>query len=135
MNKYVSFALILFAVLTGCKKECGYSNSCFNSGTWDNVNCKCNCPANYSGDNCEDYTPPCSNKGDVTIYSGKSDPYEVRINGIYRGNVGAYGQAKYSVTSGSMSIEVTQASGYIFYPSVYTGSGYVAPCGAYTWSF
>lgn len=135
MKLTTAILAMLIIMVSGCKKECEI-RSCGVGGLFDNTNCKCKCFQNYSGENCETYTPPCNDRGTVVVYSGKSDPYQVKINGSYQGNVGAYGSATFNgIKSGFVTIEVTQASGYIFYPSVYSGSGSLYSCGTLNWSF
>lgn len=136
MKKLLYLSIAIISLCSSCKKSCVIEEACLNFGTWNNTTCICNCPANYTGNNCETYSPPCSGKGTVIIFSSKSDPYEVEIDYSYKGNVGAYGTATFNnITSGSVYVKVTQASGYIFYPSVYSGTSSLSNCGTLNWSF
>lgn len=88
-----------------------------------------NAPGNSSGSS--------STAGTIYFNNTQSDPYTIYLDGtnmgILQGGKTIYG---YTVTSGiSHAIKVIQYSGYVFSPSVYTGTATVNPGGSVTWEF
>lgn len=142
MKKYLIAAFALSVMLSACKKEdnCPTNKiTCLNGGAYNSNSCECDCANGFTGIDCS--VPPaqaCATQhyGEIAIYSSKNDPYEVRVNGSYKGNISANG-SKFltNFPSGSVNIQVTQASGYVFYPSVYSTNGTVYDCYQLNWSF
>lgn len=113
----LSLVMASFIMIAGCKKE--------NSG-----------PNNGSGSNGTNNPPPVTT-GTIYFKNTQSDPYKIYVDGYYKLTVSA-GQTSsgYTVDSGvTYNIKAEQASGYIFYPTVYTGTAYTNPGGSVTWEF
>ena len=60
--------------------------------------------------------------GTLTIKSYESDPYSVRINNVSYGSISSYGTKSIELPIGYYSAEITQLSGYAFFPTVYSSS-------------
>ncbi len=131
MKKILPLSLLFFA-LSACQKEECFQESCFNGGIWNSGYCKCECMPYYSGKNCEEYNPPCktSNYGTLYISNSHSSPYRVYRDGSYYAYV--YGNGSFTDNQSSASCSswrFEQASGYVFYPTVYTDYECVSQCG------
>ena len=115
-NKILFIALASFTFFAACKKDNVQPNNGNGSGTT---------------------TPPPVTTGTIYFENTQSDPYKIFVDGYYKMTVSA-GQTSsgYSVQSGvTYNIKAEQASGYVFYPTVYTGTAYTNPGGSVTWSF
>lgn len=85
-----------------------------------------------------DNRPLCekNNQGEMTLFSGKSNPYKVYVGGDYKGTVAAYGSfALKNVASDCYSVRIEQASGFIVYPTVYNANICVLQCKNTEYSF
>lgn len=83
----------------------------------------------------EDTRPDCekNNWGSLKVDSYLADPYDVSIDGAYKGQVAGYGDVTYDhISSGTHATKYTQASGYILYPTVYTLSVNITQCATFT---
>jgi hypothetical protein len=86
----------------------------------------------YSGKNCEDYNPPCKtgNYGILYISNTNSKPYNVYRDGSYVTYISSGSSfTNNSATAGCSNWRFEQASGYVFYPTVYTDYKCVEQCG------
>jgi len=76
--------------------------------------------------------PQCvqDNFGFVKIYNSHDSNYEIKINGVYKGDVSGYGTSSpFQYPAGtSINVTITQIDGYLVYPSVFTGSGSITQC-------
>lgn len=119
MKKIIISILLAVTVIAGCKKD----NSGPNNGSG-------------SGSNGTNNPPPVTT-GTIYFKNTQSDPYKIFVDGYYKMTVSA-GQTSsgHTVDSGvTYNIKAEQASGYIFYPTVYTGTAYTNPGGYVTWEF
>lgn len=79
--------------------------------------------------------PDCevNNWGYLTVDSYFDDPYDVYIDGAYKGTVSAFGVVTYgNISSGTHATEYRQASGFLFTPDVYTLSINISDCNTET---
>ena len=60
--------------------------------------------------------------GFARFNSYEGDPYSIKINNVSYGSISSYGIRNIELTNGYYSEELTQSSGYIFSPTVYTFS-------------
>jgi hypothetical protein len=60
--------------------------------------------------------------GFARFNSYEGDPYLIRINNVSYGSISSYGIKTIELANGYYSAELTQSSGYIFSPTVYTFS-------------
>lgn len=128
-------AIASFVILTfsGCKKDCDF---CYNQGYCNNGVCVC--PNGFSGEQCQiDNRPACqrNSTGTVLFNSFSSNPYDCYINSLYVGRVYGYGTLSVTSYSGYCNLRTLQVSGYVLYPSEYTGNGTLSSCGSLTFSF
>lgn len=107
----LAFFLSIFLMMAGCKK--------------DNQQ-----PGNGNGSTVV-------TTGTVYFKNSQSDPYKIYIDNVYQFTVSAGATSSaYTVTGGvTYQIKAEQASGYTFYPTVYTGSVNVGSGGTTTWTF
>ncbi|MCL1867662.1 MAG: hypothetical protein FWF72_01755 [Paludibacter sp.] len=90
--------------------------------------CKSDEPNNPVQSECEK-----SRTGTIIFDSWASNPYDCYIDNTYKGRVAANGKLTVnSVQAGYHAFRMTQASGYLLYPSVYTSSGTLQQCGSFT---
>lgn len=67
--------------------------------------------------------------GSFTFFSGKSNPYLIYINGVFKGTIGSFGSLKIEyVNTDCYSVKVEQASGYVLYPTILTGTHCIKNC-------
>lgn len=128
--------LTTILLLNSCKKDPCETKVCQNGGFCDDGTCKC--PEGFSGTNCEiDNRPACqkNNTGQIVFDNYSSNPYDCYVNNIYKGRVSGYGFLSVTITSGYYSLRTLQVSGYVLYPSEFTGAGTVARCGNLTFKF
>lgn len=132
--------LMTFTALTfsfsSCQKNSCADKVCLNGGYCNSG--ICNCPTGFSGPNCEnDNRPACqrNNTGDIRFNSYSSNPYDCYVNSVYVGRVSGYGLLTVSRTPGYCSLRTLQVSGYVLYPSEYTGSGTLSQCSSLTFNF
>ncbi len=136
--KNLTILLLMAFLLQGCVKDKCVGVVCQNFGTCNPENGKCICQQYYTGTNCEIYQAPCNTNhtGTLRITSYRSDPYRAYRDGSYYAYISA-GESKtynnYSSQCNSWRFE--QASGYVFYPTVYTSTGCVSDCGILLLSF
>lgn len=75
-----------------------------------------------------------NNTGIVYFKNKYSDPYKLEINGSYVGTVSGGSTSTptqstgYTTSAGSMSYKATQASGYTFWPTIYSSTATVPQC-------
>lgn len=134
------YLLLAFAFittnLTSCKKDPCDGKYCSNGGYCNNGNCVC--PYGFTGTNCEiDNRPACekNSTGTVVFDSYSSNPYDCYVNSVYKGRVYGYGTLSVTAPSGYCSLKTLQVSGYVLYPSEYTGSGTLSKCGTLSFKF
>ncbi len=136
-NLLVILTITTFTIsFSGCKKDACESKVCLNGSSC--INGSCNCPSGFSGINCQnDNRAACeiNNTGNIVFDSYSSNPYNCYVNSIYKGRVSGNGTLTVSMSPGYCSIKTTQVSGYVLYPSEYTGSGTLSKCGSLTFSF
>lgn len=115
-NKILSFLIIATMAITGCKKE----NNAPNNG-------------NGTGGN----STPTPTTGTLYFKNNQSNYYTIYLDGTNIGILSAGAQSSgYTVTSGiSHSVKAEQYNGYVFYPTVYTGTATLNPGGSVTWTF
>lgn len=108
-TKIIIPILFLFSLVMGCKKEN-------------------NAPGNGSSN---------STSGMLYFKNTQVDPYTIYVDGNNLGILQpGYTSSGYTVTSGVMhDVKATQYSGYLVYPTHYTGTATLNPGGSVTWSF
>lgn len=83
----------------------------------------------------EDTRPDCekNNWGSFRVDSYLDDPYNVYVDGAYKGQVSAYGDVTYDkISSGTHATKYVQASGYVITPTEYTLSVNISDCSTFT---
>lgn len=115
-TKILLSAFALTFLLGACKKE--------NSG-----------PNNGSGSGSSG--APAVTTGTLYFKNTQSDPYTIYLDNVNQGVLAAGATSSaYTVTSGiSHAIKAEQYSGWIIYPTVYTGTATLNPGGSVTWEF
>ena len=77
----------------------------------------------------DDLTNDCNNKGSLKVQSLQDDPYTLRVDGANRGTISPFGSITISnLASGTHSVQATQNSGYILYPTVYEDNFVITDC-------
>lgn len=116
MKTKLFFSLFFAAVMIcSCKKEKNQPNNGNGSTT----------------------TPPPVTTGSLYFKNIQTDPYAILLDGSGIGTLMAGSTSSaYTISSGiSHTCKATQSSGYILYPTVFTGTATVNPGGTITWSF
>lgn len=75
--------------------------------------------------------PQCevNDTGTLSVQNLHEDPYQILLNGGYRGTVGAYQTELFSnITAGTYTGKAIQASGYILYATEYNISITITQC-------
>lgn len=118
----ISILLCSMMLFTQCKKEKNSPTSPGN-GTTTQPGCVTN------------------NTGVVYFTNKYSDPYKLEINGSYVGTVSGGSTANptkssgYTASAGTISYKATQASGYTFWPTVYSNTAPLTQCSDVTIGF
>lgn len=117
-TKILLSAFALMFLLGACKKE----NPVPNNGN-----------GNGSGGG----GTPAVTTGTLYFKNTQSDPYTIYLDNVNQGVLAAGATSSgYTVTSGiSHAIKAEQYSGWIIYPTVYTGTATLNPGGSVTWEF
>lgn len=110
-TKIIITMLLTSAFMFGCKKE----NNQPNNGTGTSQ----------------------SNTGTLYFQNTQIDPYTIYLDGTNMGVLAAGTTSSvYIVSTGiSHTVKSQQASGYVLYPTVFTGSATLTPGGTATWKF
>lgn len=77
------------------------------------------------------YTPTCErdNTGTMKVVNNLGDPYRVYLNNSLKGSVGAFTSRDFeNLSVGTYSARYEQASGYLLYPTIYSGSMTIVQC-------
>lgn len=115
MKKFIYLFAICIASFTACKKEHPQPNNGSSSGT------------------------STQNPTTGTLYfkNTQTDPYTITLDGTNVGTLSAGTTSQgFIVTSGiGHSVKATQYSGYVLYPTIFTGTATLNPGGSITWSF
>lgn len=114
MKKILLSILIIVAIASGCTKEKNQPNNGNGTGS-----------------------TPVPTTGTLYFQNTKTDPYIIYLDGTSMGTLlPGTTSSGYTITSGiSHAVKSQQASGYIVYPTVYTGTATLNPGGSVTWSF
>lgn len=137
MKKIFFLLAVASVVFSACNKEDDCELNCLNGGTLK-APCGCDCLSGFSGTECEnDNRPDCvkNNTGTVVFDSYSDNPYDCYINSVYVGQVGGWGIKNVTSTAGFKNLRVLQVSGYVLYPSEFTGTGTLSQCGTLTFEF
>ena len=74
--------------------------------------------------------------GSIKIINNSDNPYSITLNGTSKGTINGHETKNLvSITAGTYTITVTQLSGYLIYPSVYSTSLTLENGKTYNWSF
>lgn len=81
-------------------------------------------PGGSSSDPCVKF-----HRGDFEVVNTNDSPYKIYMDGSVWGDVGSNNSKKFTdKSSGSYSFKAVQISGYIFFPTEYTGSYEISDC-------
>jgi hypothetical protein len=122
--------------MNGCKRDPCKDTVCLNGGYC--VDGTCSCPDGFTGPNCEtDIRPDCQkfNTGTINFDNWSSNPYYCYVDGVFKGTVEGYGNLYVEITPGYCLLKTVQESGYVLYPSEFTGNGTITQCGTLTFKF
>jgi hypothetical protein len=103
------YALILFLLVLSCKKE----------------------------EKPEIQMPACmkNNTATIVVANLSNNPYRIFINNEDRGMQAGQTEATYTVPAAFIQLRSVQLSGYLLYPSEFTGTTTMEMCSTKRWSF
>lgn len=81
--------------------------------------------------------PDCekNNYGYLTVSNTADDPYDIYVNGAYKGPVQAHSIKQNIVVyqANGVFLRAEQTTGYVFYPTVRTSTVNIIECSTYSW--
>lgn len=60
--------------------------------------------------------------GTLQLTNNSSNPYSISIDGVSKGTMNGNTSKEFKLEEGSHSVSATQQSGYVLYPTVFSGS-------------
>ena len=60
--------------------------------------------------------------GTLQLTNNSSNPYSISIDGVSKGTMNGNSSKEFKLDEGSHSVSATQQSGYIIYPTVFSGT-------------
>jgi len=82
--------------------------------------------------NNDDANPICTS-GELTISNSSSNPYSIKVNGLYKAIVQGGSVNEFSINVGFHSLKAEQVSGYVLYPTIVESTVTIEGCEKYAW--